>query len=282
MRSQTISLALLTLLTGACSTPAIRNDAFATNSGFIRQIVAGTDFSHLVYINEKGITEKGVAGKRTKNPTWHIYIEGDGVPWIRQNIVATDPTPLKPLMLSLMTQDSRPAIYLGRPCYNGMNKDPSCNPWLWTYGRYSRQVVESMRTVLNTLVRENAIDSMTLIGHSGGGTLAMLLAEKVPQVRKVVTLGGNLDIEAWTSKHGFTTLQDSLNPARRAPLPRQIKQLHFVGADDKNVPQEMLKAAVKQQRNADIFVLDEITHKRGWNSYWTEILKKIALSGDKS
>jgi len=202
------------------------------------------------------------------------------VPWVRRQIIATDPTPSEPLMLQLMAQDSRPAIYLGRPCYFGMARDSACNPWVWTHGRYSEQVVESMRAVLATLVNANSITSLVLIGHSGGGTLAMLLAERVPQVRLVVTLAGNLDIDAWTARHGYTTLEHSLNPARRPPLPHDIEQLHYVGKNDKNVPPEILEAAIKQQ-NARMLVLDGVDHRQGWDNYWTKILQTTDFFGEK-
>jgi len=136
-----------------------------------------------------------------------------------------------------------------------------------------------MRAALTTLVSANAITSLVLIGHSGGGTLAMLLAERVPRVRLVVTLAGNLDTDAWTTWHGYTTLEHSLNPARRPPLPQHIDQRHYVGENDKNVPPEMLKAAVKQQKNAQIFVLDNLAHQQGWDDHWTKILQTINFSG---
>ncbi len=272
-QGQCIIVILLALLSGACTTPAARNDSFAAASGFTRQIVTGADFSHLVFMANKR------ADTRNEKSLWHVYIEGDGTPWVRRHVVATDPTSAEPLMLQLMAQDSHPAIYLGRPCYHGMLRDPACNPWLWTYGRYSEQVVESMSAALATLVSENAITSLVLIGHSGGGTLAMLLAERMPQVRFIVTLAGNLDIDAWTTRHGYTKLVSSLNPARRPPLPRHIDQLHYVGGDDSNVPPEMLEAAVSQQRNAKIFVLNGLGHEHGWDDYWAEILHTMDFTG---
>ncbi len=274
-RSQCVSVVLLALLSSACTTPTVRNNAFAAANGFTRQVVPGADFSHLVYIAENGAKNRT---ETREDNLWHIYIEGDGVPWVRRQIIATDPTPSEPLMLQLMAQDSHPAIYLGRPCYFGMARDSACNPWVWTHGRYSEQVVESMRTALATLINANAITSLVLIGHSGGGTLAMLLAERIPRVRLVVTLAGNLDIDAWTARHGYTALEHSLNPAHRPPLPRYIDQLHYVGKNDKNVPPEMLKTAVKQQKTARIFVLDGLGHQQGWDHYWTKVLQTINFS----
>ncbi|MCF6255506.1 MAG: alpha/beta hydrolase [Gammaproteobacteria bacterium] len=262
---------LLALLSCACTTPTMRNDAFAAASGFTRQVVPGAGFSHLIYIAENGAKNRT---ETRKDNVWHIYIEGDGVPWVRRQIIAADPTPSEPLMLQLMVQDSHPAIYLGRPCYFGMARDSACNPWVWTHGRYSEQVVESMRAALATLINANTITSLVLIGHSGGGTLAMLLAERIPQVRLVVTLAGNLDIDAWTARHGYTALAHSLNPARRPPLPRYIDQLHYVGKNDKNISPKILEAAIKQQ-NARMLVLDDVGHQQGWDNYWTKILQTI-------
>ncbi len=270
-QGQCMVVILLALVSAACTTPAARNDSFAAASGFTRQIVTGTDFSHLVFMAGNH------ADARRGKSVWHVYIEGDGTPWVRRHVVATDPTPAEPLMLRLMTQDPRPAIYLGRPCYHGMLRDAACNPWLWTYGRYSEQVVASMSAALASLTTDNAITSLVLIGHSGGGTLAMLLAERVPQTRLVVTLAGNLDMDAWTARHGYTKLVGSLNPARRPPLPRHIDQLHYVGRDDGNVPPEMLSAAADRQKNAKVFVLDGLGHEHGWGDHWAKILHTIGF-----
>ncbi len=268
---QHITVALLAFLLCACSAPSVRNDPFAVANGFKRQIVPGTDFSHLIYITENRIDERA-----DKTPVWHVYIEGDGKPWTLRHVIATDPTPADPLMLQLMVQDTmQPVIYLGRPGYHGMVDDAACNPWLWTYGRYSEQVVESLRVVLASLVDEYDIPGLVLMGHSGGGTLAMLLAERVPNVRTVVTLGGNLDVDAWASLHDYTGMEYSLNPASRSPLPPRIHQLHYVGSDDSNVPPDMLRAAVRQQENAEVFVLKNVQHRKGWNTRWKEILRNL-------
>ena len=68
-----------------------------------------------------------------------------------------------------------------------------------------------------------------MIGYSGGGTLAQLVAEKFTQTRAVVTLAGNLDLAAWVQLHDYTPLGGSLNPAERPPLPGHILQIHYVG-----------------------------------------------------
>lgn len=219
--------------------------------------------------------------KQTTGPVWHIYLEGDGKAWASRQEVARDPSPSEPLMLQLMAQDTQPALYLGRPCYHGLSTDPACNAWLWTYGRYSPQVVDSLHAALLVLIDEYAIHALIFIGHSGGGSLAMLLAERLPQTRAVITLAGNLDTEAWTTKHAYTPLVGSLNPALRPPLSPRIVQVHYVGDNDHNVPPAMLKTALATQANAELIVLKGVGHRQGWDKKFGVVLNKIkSLGGD--
>lgn len=263
-----VLILLLAMLT-ACAAPTVRNEQFAEAQGFQRQLVRGTDFTHRVYVSQG---RDAVAGGR--GDTWHVYIEGDGRPWRRPDVVASDPTSVRPLMLQLMALDRGPALYLGRPCYLGQH-DAACNPVLWTYGRYSAQVVDSLRAALRRLIAVYDIESLVLMGHSGGGTLAMLLAEQLAETRSVVTLAGNLDIDAWALRHSYTPLRYSLNPATRAPLPADIVQRHYVGEDDDNVPATLLQPVVNRQGNARLVVLQGVGHRRGWLLHWPEILASL-------
>lgn len=91
--------------------------------GFGHSVLDGDGFSHrIVY-------------KAGRGPVAHIYIEGDGRPWLNPSRIAADPTPQKPLMLELMALDPAPAAFLGRPCYFELD-DPACTPELWTHKRY--------------------------------------------------------------------------------------------------------------------------------------------------
>jgi pimeloyl-ACP methyl ester carboxylesterase len=206
---------------------------------------------------------------------WHVYIEGDGLPWLLHRFVAEDPTVAKPVMLRLMALDKHPSVYLGRPCYNGMVKESGCRPWLWTHGRYSETVVASMAAALQRIVNSQGITSLALLGHSGGGTLAMLLAERIPQTQVVVTLAGNLDIDAWARLHAYSKLVDSLNPVLRPPLPQNIRQYHYAAQEDENIPPRMIAEAARRQPNASVIVLDEVSHICCWPQHWPAILQSI-------
>ena len=72
--------------------------------------------------------------------------------------------------------------------------------------------------------------SVVLIGYSGGGVLAVLIAPQVPG-SAVVTIAANLDVEAWARWHQYTPLSGSLNPATQPPLDA-LHEWHLVGDRD--------------------------------------------------
>ena len=258
-------IASLTLV-GCVSTPAQRIAQQAKAYGFVREVVSGDRFSHIVYLNNVTSHSKVL----------HVYLEGDGSPWLHGRIVAADPTPRNPVMLRLMALDEEPSLYLGRPCYHGLADDPPCKPEHWTHGRYSHTVLTSMATVLERLIYDGSYESLALFGYSGGGTLAMLLAERFPQTHTVVTLAGNLDPDAWTKLHGYSPLRSSLNPSRQLPLNPGIRQFHFAGGQDRNVPAEMIRTAVSHQHNAELTIFSQFNHSCCWEQLWPSVLKFIA------
>ncbi|NOZ52047.1 MAG: alpha/beta hydrolase [Gammaproteobacteria bacterium] len=260
---------ILTIFTAslviACASPVTRNNQFAADKGYIRVEITGAGFTHVTYQSHQNVNT---------NTMWHIYIEGDGNPWISKKFVATDPTTATPLMLRLMSDDKNPAIYLGRPCYLGMRNEPACNPLHWTHQRYSQQVVTSMVVALKTIIDHYQIKNIALFGHSGGGTLAMLMANNIPETRLVVTLAGNLDIQAWTQRHGYSALTDSLNPADQAPLSSSIRQRHYASVNDNNIPAAIIRPVVARQYNAKFIIMEKPDHN-GWQQFWPKILRQL-------
>lgn len=256
---------VITLL--SCSSfPPEQIDKEAFRLGFTRQLVLGRGFEHVAYFN----------GVDTLSKTLNVYLEGDGSPWINYKQAAKDPTPRNPLMLHLMALDSGPAVYLGRPCYFGMMDTPQCKPELWTFARYSEEVIDSMTAALNLILKGSGYVHVVLIGHSGGGTIAMLMAERLPQVEGVITLAGNLDIETWASFHNYVPLHSSLNPSTRPPLKPDIYQLHLVGEHDQVVPPAMiLAAATKYQHKFEVRVLAGFSHVCCWKDIWSDILFQV-------
>ena len=56
---------------------------------------------------------------KRKSDYLHVYIEGDGEPFMRNRYISPDPTSKQGLMLSLMALDPAPSVLIGRPCYHG-------------------------------------------------------------------------------------------------------------------------------------------------------------------
>lgn len=202
----------------------------------------------------------------------NIYLEGDGRPWRNRTQINDDPSPRYPLALHLMSVDPNPAWYLTRPCYHGLGEN--CQSDLWTWGRYSEEVVDSMAAALtNLLATIDSQKNVTLLGYSGGATLALLLAERVQDIDSVVTVAGNLDIDAWTERHGYTPLHRSLNPAQQK-LPRHVRYLHYAGSEDRNIP-PTLGQAVHSQPGHHLEVIEGFDHRCCWVERWPAILEEL-------
>ena len=129
-----------------------------------------------------------------------------------------------------------------------------------------------MNSALDQQQREG--QQLVLIGHSGGGTLAMLMAESRDDVVAIVTLAGNLDVSAWSQHHQYSPLLGSLNPADSSPLAKRIKQYHYLGTEDKTITKAMLEPVVVQQR-AQLIEVKGINHNCCWIKNWPDILTTL-------
>jgi pimeloyl-ACP methyl ester carboxylesterase len=116
-----------------------------------------------------------------------------------------------------------------------------------------------------------------LLGHSGGGTLAVLLAARMPPgtITRVVTVGANLDVAAWSSHHGYSPLSGSLDPAREPPLPANVEVVHFVGGRDVVVPPETLDGYRRQHPEARFEGMREYDHTCCWEEAWAALLQGL-------
>jgi pimeloyl-ACP methyl ester carboxylesterase len=178
-------------------------------------------------------------------------------------------------MLRLMVLDPLPVLYLGRPCYFGLALDPPCSPLDWTLGRFGPRIVDSMVAVIEQSAG-NA-DAIELFGHSGGGALAVLLARRLEKVTRVVTLAGNLDPDAWAALHGYTPMRDSEKPLDGGPLRKDLTQVHYAGALDRNVPPELLKSAVPKLGSGRLVVVAGADHTCCWSDVWPAVLAGLPV-----
>ena len=259
-----IICSLIPLIFG-CTAPETRLNNEAQHLNFTRTVVRGTEFDHVVYLNQK----------QNKNSALHVYLDGDGTPWINNRWVSENPTTRNPLLLRLMSLENGPAIYLGRPCYHGFSHAPPCRSSLWTNQRYSLPVIESMTAALKKILKQLNNRKPVLIGYSGGGTLAMLMVERIPDLQGIVTIAANLDTDAWARLHGYSQLVGSINPARQPPLDSRLFQRHYAGSNDRNVPASLIKPTVLRQHSAQLVIIPEFDHVCCWEKIWASVLDKI-------
>jgi hypothetical protein len=150
------------------------------------------------------------------------------------------------------------------------------------------------------LASARAVDarSVVLVGYSGGGALAVLVAARLeseghdqparkgspetparspsgmPVLSGVVTLAANLDTDAWAAHHRYSPLVGSLNPAHLPVLP-VVAQWHVSGAADTNVPPQ-LQASFRARAAATgtrFQTLPGFTHTCCWIEAWPSMLE---------
>lgn len=264
------SLALICVLVAGCSSNAERIDALAHTASLERVVVDLDGLNSAVYLKR---------GVEPSQPLL-VFLEGDGNPWragIEPNL---DPTTADPLALELLVRTPRAGAYVSRPCYQGVG-GPRCSPALWTSGRYSEEVVQTMVHAIRALMHRTGAREAIVIGYSGGGTLAVLIAERMEHVAAVVTIAANLDIDAWTTHHGYLPLSESLNPAR-STREHAWREIHIAGHRDVVVPIDTTTTYFERYPTAERWILDEHSHACCWRKDWPRLWARIeATLGEK-
>jgi len=263
-----ILLAIVCLSLWSCTTPSERFFKKAKEFKFGNNIVNSGQFRHQFFFNQLAVS--------SEQKIVHVYLDGDGTPWEKHRWITDDPTARNPIILKLMVQDLSPAILLGRPCYYGLNRDQLCHYRYWTSHRYSSEIVSSMVKALTKWMEKHDFKKIILIGYSGGGTLAMLMAPKMSHVDTVVTIAANLEIDAWTQLHEYSSLFGSLNPSDFA-IPNKIKLIHFIGGQDRVVPASIIKKIAKNNNHSIFIEYPQFNHFCCWVKQWPYILEIINL-----
>jgi hypothetical protein len=263
MRSRAILLLLLLLFAG-CTTNTLRIERLAGATGLTRSVIESGSFRSLVFATGAPQREGDVLA---------VFIEGDGVPWRGGMQPSADPTTANPIALKLLARTPLPAAYVTRPCYHEL-RGPNCTPERWTIGRYSEDIVASMATTVRMTVQRASAHKVLLVGYSGGGTLAVLVAERLDNVAGVITVGANLDTQAWTRHHGYVPLLGSLNPALSTadhPWP----EIHLYGARDEIVPAATAAGYFRRYPEAKQRILEQHDHVCCWVEQWPELWERV-------
>ena len=259
------SLILLFILSGCVATLSTKieqADRVAFAAEFQKKLVKGGDFVITTY---QRISDS--------NEPYVFYIEGDGS-IVSGRSISDNPTPSNVMLLELATMDNRPnVVYVARPCqFTPMELNPQCTQDYWVDKRYAEEVVESINSVISTISKNQPI---SLVGFSGGGGIAVLVAARNNHVKDMITIAGNLDITNFSKYHEVYALKESLNPIDYAKQIRYISQLHISGGEDKIVPSYIadiyIKASASDCVKGKVFF--GITHNKGWKDVWKDVLR---------
>ena len=209
--------------------------------------------------------------------TLTVYIEGDGSGWMYGRQLP-DPTPENPTALALAAADDAPnRLYLARPCqYEAAPVPQRCHPAYWSTHRYAEELIAAMSAAIDQAARELGGPRIRLVGFSGGGPTAALIAARRTDVAQLVTVAGNMDHRVWTRMFKVTPLDGSLNPPDYAAALAAIPQVHFSGVRDDIVPRSVLDAYLKALPDLSrVRVVDvpRADHDCCWRNLWPSLLK---------
>jgi len=242
---------------------------FASDHGFID---ARLPDPHLKALLRQRST--GGAGRLT------IYIESDGAPWPFRDAPPADPTPLKRTVLGMANADPSALVaYLGRPCQYLEPQDlERCDPLNWTLGRFGPDAIAATVRAVEALKSTSGATSLALVGYSGGGAMASLVAASRSDVTCLVTLAAPLDTDAWTDAIGVSRLAASRNPLDVASRLAGLAQNHFRGRDDRLVPPATTTRFLARVPVARVTDLDSVDHTCCWQEAWPRLRESTCLA----
>jgi pimeloyl-ACP methyl ester carboxylesterase len=208
-----------------------------------------------------------------------IYIEGDGASWLLKTIPPRNPTPSQSLVAAMAAEDQNQFVmYLARPCqFIAVQTIKECDESMWTDGRFSTQVIAMSNQAIDRALLNLPTVRLNLVGHSGGGTLATLIAAQRSDVNCLVTMASPLDITAWARALSIAPLTRSQNPAKPNANLQQIRQTHFLGENDRIVTKESIGEYRNFPRDAQFMTISGFDHRRYWADQWPLLQTKSCL-----
>lgn len=210
-----------------------------------------------------------------------VFFEGDGSAYWRGR-PSKDPTPRNPVGARLAAvDDGESVVYVGRPCQYVQRYDRGiCHPQVWTLDRFSEDVVVAHDAILDTLKARLGNREFRLVGFSGGGAVAALLALRRCDVRDVRAVASPLNVHGLMAYHKMRRLTGSLDPYDDPAL-KKLPHILFLSSSDEVVSEAALSGYLAAFRGVDTFKLVQISgleHTGPWEKRWPE-LSKIAVPG---
>ncbi len=265
---------ILCLSLAACSTLAERQalgPRLAQTAGWRWQVLDGGTFRLAA-----------ATAPLTASSRLVVFLEGDGFAYVRPTQPSRNPTPSDPVALRLALAQPRgtpplDVAWLGRPCQ--YVSSPACRTADWTGRRYAPEILGSVDAALDQLKRQSGARTLVLVGYSGGGAIAALLAARRPDVAALITVVADLDLDYWTRRDDLSPLVGSLDPAEAAPALGRLPQAHFAGSDDAVVGPDVTRAYLRHLppgAPARLLVIPGFTHACCWSRDWPALQRQVA------
>lgn len=209
-----------------------------------------------------------------------VYIEGDGAPWPSVFQPPHDPTPPRPLALVLAARDPAPAAaYLGRPCqYLDEAQRKGCDSAYWSSRRFTPEVIAAMDEAVTRLRQRAGAQRIRLIGHSGGGVIAVLLALRRSDVEGLITVAAPLMLSDWTAAHDLSPFEQAVDPMAQPAAAMPARAMHFAGARDPVVPPAIVEGFVRKL-GGRLEVIADFDHDCCWARDWPNLLRRAGMEG---
>ena len=132
-----------------------------------------------------------------------------------------------------------------------------------------------MDTAVSKLMARSGAVNLHLVGYSGGGAIAVLVASRRADVSSIRTVAGNLDPISLFRAKNVTPLSGSLDPTKAAIKLTEVPQVHFSGSDDIIVPPWVAENWFELSLNSRCIrhtTLLNTTHSSGWLKNWAKLL----------
>ena len=167
--------------------------------------------------------------------------------------------------------------YLGRPCqYLSADALSRCPLTAWTLGRFGDMPLAQLAAQLDALKARTPAAKLRLVGYSGGGAAAVLLASDRSDVACLVTVASPLDTDAWTATKQVSRLSQSRNPLDAAGKLRGLPATHFAGAQDAVVPSGVNQRFFDASQSRETR-LDGFDHESPWVKSWPQLARQSCL-----
>lgn len=271
LKAALLSAAFLFAALSGCAAPgsiggADRIAAWATEHGFSATTIRVDAFRLAAFVRKSSLPVDSLS----------IYIEGDGAAWVTPYHPPRDPTPHQPIALELAAADtSATVIYLGRPCqYLDARALQDCDSAYWTERRFAPEVVVAYDAAISQQKSALAARRLRLIGYSGGGVLATLLAARRDDVELLITVAAPLAVADWVATHNASALTGSLDPAELEQNARLPRSVHFAGGNDRIVPESVVKGFVRR-KGGQMETIPDFDHECCWVRDWDTLLMRV-------